>query len=140
MRLQEESAEISWVRTMPQQDTYTYQMSHFAHEFTNFLQATSDRHAHIFLANRNFSDNLYWMESHFRRGKITQREREIFIKDGILLHRDKVKGLGEFTEFYGTKAMQEADLLEQAYALGFSESDLIRTSYLTLYLENAKNK
>ncbi|MBI2121586.1 MAG: CYTH domain-containing protein [Candidatus Sungbacteria bacterium] len=364
VRLQEESAEIPWVRATPQQDTYTYQMSHFVHEFTNFLQATGDRHAHLFLGNRNFIDNLYWMESHFRLGKITQKERdefksfilggpwmekidaltflvtdpktalereyantkdviygakmnperlellyectqnvieeltskypelpiiridtaeqsipkvrdnvvsfilrsavrrlhltdndilpwsvallrrktmfagmeikmrgmrdhstlhdcgwqfeaavtqrdtyllppnktandkeyfriretgerwchygykrnepvsnrrlrfniplaperigeflremqtvaviekdrEVFIKDGILLHRDKVAGLGEFTEFYGTETMQEAELLKQAYALGFSDSDMVRTSYLALYLERAKSK
>lgn len=71
---------------------------------------------------------------------VIEKDREIFVKDGILLHRDKVKGLGEFTEFYGTKTMKESDLLEQAFALGFSDSDLIRASYLALYLENAQSK
>lgn len=364
VRLQEESAEVPWVRAMPMQNAYAYQMSHFAFEFTNLLQATADRHAHLFIANRNIVDNLYWMESWLRNGKVSQEEvkmfktfildgpwmktidaftflvsdpkvalereygnakdtiygtkmnpeklellyectqsvinelnvkypelpviridtsslsipevrdraisfilrsavkrlslmdydilpwsvkllrrkailvgpeikirgikshstlqdcgwefetavtqrdtyllpknkdmehkehlriretgnqycqfgykrnepdsrrrlrlnipiaserveeflselqkvaviekdREIFTKDGILLYRDKVKGLGEFTEFYGTKTMQEADLLEQACALGFFDSDLIRASYLTLYLENAQSK
>jgi len=364
VRLQEESAEVPWIRAMPKQDAYTYQMSHFAYEFTNLLQASADRHAHLFVANRNVIDNLYWMESWLREGKVTQeevdtfksfilggpwinvvdafiflvsdpkvalereygntqsvihgakmnpeklellyactqnvinelitkypnlpiiridtsslsipevrdqaiafllrsaskrlllteddvlpwsvmlmrkkasltgseikmqgvrshatlrdcgwqfetavtqrdtyllppnknikdkeyfriretgahwyhysykrnepdsnrrfrlniplaaerireflsefqtiavieKEREIFVKDGTLLHRDEVKDLGLFTEFYGTKNVQEADLIDVAGALGFDVTDMVRSSYLKLYLENAKKK
>ena len=364
VRLQEESAEVPWIRATPKHDVYTHQMSHFAYEFTNLLQAISDRHAHLFLANRNIVDNLYWMESWLREGKVIQeevdtfksfilggpwvnvvdafiflmsdpkvalereygntqnviygakmnpeklellyectqnvikelgtkypnlpiiridtsslsipevrdqaiafllrsaskrlllteddvlpwsvalmrqkaslarleikmrrvcshatlrdcgwqfetavaqrdtyllppdkevkdkeyfriretggrwchydykrndldfnrrmrlniplaaerigeflsefqiiavieKEREIFVKDGTLLHRDNVKDLGLFTEFYGSKDVQEADLIDVAGALGFDVTDMVRSSYLKLYLENAKKK
>jgi len=78
--------------------------------------------------------------SEFQIIAVIEKEREIFVKDGTLLHRDNVKDLGLFTEFYGSKDVQEADLIDVAGALGFDVTDMVRSSYLKLYLENAKKK
>ncbi len=69
---------------------------------------------------------------------VIMKSREIFLRDGVVLHRDSVLGLGEFTEFKGPTRSTEEDLMALARELGFRDEDIVRESYIRLKLAAQK--
>lgn len=69
-----------------------------------------------------------------------RKEREIFTRNGLILHRDRVEALGEFVEVKGTAETTEAKLIELVRELGFAESDIVSETYVQLYLKGRATK
>ena len=62
-----------------------------------------------------------------------QKEREIFVKDDIILALDHVRGLGEFVEM---RAPIATDIMAEAVVLGLSVDVMVPGTYIRLFLEN----
>lgn len=63
-----------------------------------------------------------------------RKEREIFTRNGFVLHLDRVEGLGNFIEIKGLMATTDEELMAAAMELGFSEGDIVNDTYLRLML------
>src|SRR3989344_2941049 len=63
-----------------------------------------------------------------------KKEREIFTRNGFVLHLDRVEELGEFIEIKGLMATTDEELMQVVGELGFREGDIVYSTYLRLML------
>ncbi len=68
--IRQESAENDFIRGTPRGDPYAFEMTHFAYNFRNLIEAISDRRFHAIFLNRGLFDNLVHLEWHFRNKRI----------------------------------------------------------------------
>ncbi len=78
------------------------------------------------------TEDVEGLISEFEKIGDIKKEREVFIKNGSVLTRDKVEGLGEFTEIRSA----DTDVLETARELGLDSEDVVPDTYIRLYLKN----
>ncbi|HEX5713617.1 MAG TPA: class IV adenylate cyclase [Solirubrobacterales bacterium] len=73
---------------------------------------------------------------------VVQKERQLFLYEGVRIHLDRVEDLGSFIEFEGVVAPDEVDLgrlekllAELRHSLDIDDADLIGDSYCDLVAE-----
>lgn len=69
----------------------------------------------------------------FDKIAVVEKERDVFVKNEIILTRDRVEGLGEFIEL---KAPLSTDLNAEAGKLGLTQDRVVPETYIRLILKN----
>ncbi len=70
--------------------------------------------------------------SEFTPVYIIEKSRELFSRDGFIMHRDSVNKLGEFTEIKGYTRTTEDELMTVITELGFTDDAIVPESYIRL--------
>ena len=69
----------------------------------------------------------------FDKVAVIEKEREVFVKNGIILTRDRVENLGEFVEL---RAPLSTDVNAEAIKLGLTQDRIVPETYIRLVLKN----
>ncbi len=69
----------------------------------------------------------------FDKIAVVEKDREVFVKNDIILTLDRVEGLGEFVEL---RAPLAADITAEAIKLGLTQDRLVPETYIRLVLKN----
>lgn len=78
-------------------------------------------------------ENLEDLFTIFDKVAVIEKDREVFVKDNIVLARDGVDGLGEFVEL---RAPLSVDLNSEATKLGLTSDRMVPETYIRLCLKN----
>ncbi|MEK7464557.1 MAG: CYTH domain-containing protein [Patescibacteria group bacterium] len=76
--IRQESAESEMTRGIPRVGAYDFEMTHFAYNFQNLIQANSDRRFHAVFLNRGLFDNLVHLGWQLRKGAVTKEQYEAY--------------------------------------------------------------
>lgn len=110
--IHQESAEAENIRRVPREHSYVYQMQHFAY-------------------SKEFFDR-------FDKVTVIKKNREILTSNGLLMHRDRVENLGDFTEIIGMPTTNDGEIMEAAERIGLGQKYIAEDSYIRIFLKSVK--
>lgn len=69
---------------------------------------------------------------------VVRKTREVFLHDGIVLHKDTVEDLGEFVEIKGRMGTSEEEIIAFASKLGLHAENIVPETYIRCTLKHQK--